>query len=74
MRLLALAALPTLLAGCGGGAQELLDTARLEEVQNNPTHARELYQEVLRRYPGAPEARTAEERLGALAPPSPPGP
>jgi len=56
------------LAGCGGGARELLDTARLEEVQNNPTHARELYEELVRRYPETPEARTAGERLRALAP------
>jgi hypothetical protein len=73
MRLLALAALPVLLAGCGGNAKELLDTAHLEEVQNNPAHARELYQEVLQRYPGTPEARTATERLRSLVPP-PPGP
>jgi hypothetical protein len=52
--------------GCGGGATELLDTARLEEVQNNPSHARELYEEVVRRHPGTPEARTAEDRLRAL--------
>lgn len=54
------------LAGCGGGAGELLETARLEELQNNPAHARQLYREVATRYPGTPEARTAEERLRAL--------
>ncbi len=54
------------LAACGGGAQELLDTAKLEETQNNPTHARELYEEVARRFPGTPEAATAQERLQAL--------
>ena len=48
------------LVGCGGGgAKDLLDTAELEAVQNNPTHARELYQEIVRRYPDSPEATKA---------------
>jgi len=61
--------LAALLHGCGGGARELLDTAQLEETQRNLPHARELYQELLRRYPGAPEAATAAERLKALGEP-----
>jgi TolA-binding protein len=57
------------LAACGsGGAEALLETAKLEEIQNNPTHARALYEEIVRRYPGSPEAKTADERLRALAP------
>lgn len=62
----ALLALPLvlLLAGCGGdGAADLLETARLEEVQNNPTHARQLYQQIVDRYPGTPQAETAATRL-----------
>lgn len=55
------------LVGCGGGAAELLDTAKLEEQQNNRPHARELYQAVLERYPGTPEAKIAVERLAELA-------
>jgi hypothetical protein len=56
------------LTGCGGsGASDMIDTARLEETQNNPTHATEIYQEVLRKYPGTPEAAVAQERLDALA-------
>lgn len=56
------------LAGCGGsGASEMIDTARLEETQNNPKHATEIYQEVLRKYPGTPEAAVAQERLDAIA-------
>ena len=55
------------LLGCGSGPKELLDTARLEEVQNNPTHARELYEELIRRYPDSPEAGTAGERVRALS-------
>ena len=54
------------LLGCGGGAKELLDTAHLEETQRNLPHARELYQEVVRRYPNTPEAATATARLKAL--------
>ena len=63
-------ALPLLLAvvlfACGGGAQELLDTAQLEETQHNAAHARELYQEVVSRYPNTPQAETAQARLRAL--------
>jgi TolA-binding protein len=61
-------ALLVALSGCGEGAKELLDTAQLEELQNNRTHARELYQEIADRYPGTAEAKTAAERLRALAP------
>ena len=53
--------------GCGGdGAQEVFETAQFEERQNNPAHARELYQEILTRYPNSPYAKKAEERLRAL--------
>jgi hypothetical protein len=63
---LAILSLVVLLHACGGGAQELLDTARLEETQHNAPHARELYEEIVRRYPGTPEAETAAARLRAL--------
>jgi len=57
-----------LLAGCsGGGAADLLQTAELEEVQNNPEHAREIYDEIVRRYPDSAQATKARERLAALA-------
>ena len=55
-----------MLAACGGGAAQMLETAKFEELQRNTTHARELYQEILRKYPNAPEATTAKERLAAL--------
>jgi len=61
----ALAAL-VLLAACGSGAKELMETAEFEEVQTNPAHARELYAEVVRKYPGSPEAAKATARLKAL--------
>jgi TolA-binding protein len=50
----------------GNGAPELYDTARFEEVQHNPQHARELYEEIIRKYPGSEHARKAQERLAAL--------
>jgi TolA-binding protein len=65
----AIAMLPLLvaLAGCGGGgAAELLETARLEEIQNNPTHAKQLYQQIVDQYPGTPQAETAAARLREL--------
>jgi hypothetical protein len=56
------------LGGCsGGGAGDLLSTAELEEVQNSPERAREIYEEILRRYPDSAEAARARERLAALA-------
>ena len=55
-----------LVAACGGGAKEMLETAQFEELQRNTTHARELYREILRKHPDSPEAATAKERLAAL--------
>lgn len=63
---LAAALLATTLLACGSGAKDMLDTAQLEETQRNVPHARELYQEIVRRYPNTPEAATAAERLRAL--------
>ncbi len=58
------------LVGCGGSsADQLLETAELEELQHNPTHARELYQDVLRRHAGTPQAEKAAARLRALGAP-----
>jgi hypothetical protein len=55
------------LGGCAGsGAADLLSTAELEEVQQNIPHARELYAEILAKYPDSPEAAKARERLAAL--------
>lgn len=48
--------------GCSGnGAQELYETAQLEERQNNPAHAKELYQEILIKHPQSEYARKADE-------------
>ena len=61
-----LVVLVVLLAGCGGGAGSLLETAQFEELQQNKTHARQLYEQILREYPSSPEATTARERLAAF--------
>ncbi|MBJ6727785.1 tetratricopeptide repeat protein [Geomesophilobacter sediminis] len=54
-------------AGCSGNkSQELLETARFEEKQNNRDHARQLYQEIVAKYPDSPGAKEARERLAAL--------
>jgi outer membrane protein assembly factor BamD (BamD/ComL family) len=48
------------------GASELYDTARFEEVQHNRGHARELYEEIVRKYPNSEYAKKAQERLADL--------
>jgi TolA-binding protein len=65
-RALATLALACALAACGDSADQLLETAAFEEVQRNHEHARKLYREVIERYPGTPQAKTAEEKLRAL--------
>lgn len=54
-------------AGCSNdqGSQQL-ETARFEEKQNNREHAIKLYEEVVKKHPGTPNAKAAEERLNAL--------
>ncbi|WHZ23886.1 MAG: hypothetical protein OJF47_002998 [Nitrospira sp.] len=55
-------------SACGPDqATQLLETARFEERQNNRAHAKELYEEILRRYPDSPVAETARTRLAQLA-------
>jgi len=59
--------LATALSGCSGnGGKELFDTAKLEELQDNDEHARQLYQEIIDHYPETEYARKAQERLSAL--------
>lgn len=67
--LLILAAVLTLAAaGCTAekGAQQL-ETAQFEEKQNNREHAIKLYEEIISKYPGSPNAKIAQERLTALS-------
>ena len=57
-----------LLGACSGDkGKELFETAQFEEKQNNREHARQLYQEIVDKYPRSPLAKQAEERLAALA-------
>jgi len=54
-------------SGCSGNnGKELFDTAQLEELQNNQEHARELYEEIIRKYPQSEYAKKAQERLSLL--------
>ena len=55
------------LSGCSGKkAEELFETAQFEELQKNHEHAKELYQEILTRYPKSKYSERAQERLTAL--------
>ena len=54
------------LACSGNGGKELFETATFEELQNNKEHARELYDEVVKKYPESDYAKKAKERLNAL--------
>ncbi|MDY6987863.1 MAG: lipoprotein [Thermodesulfobacteriota bacterium] len=55
------------LSGCSGNrAEELFDTARLEELQNNEDHAKKLYQEIVAKYPDSECARDARDRLSEM--------
>ena len=55
------------LAGCSGDkGKQQLETAQFEEKQNNRDHAIKLYEEVVSKYPGSANAKTAQERLDAL--------
>lgn len=46
--------------------KQQLETAQFEEKQNNKEHAMKLYEEVVAKYPGSPNARIAQERLNVL--------
>jgi len=55
------------LSGCSGnGAEQLFDTAKLEELQNKREHATKLYQEIIQKYPESDYAKRAKERLSVL--------
>lgn len=55
------------LASCSGdNAEQLFETAKLEELQDNREHAKKLYQDIVSAYPDSPYAKEAQARLAAL--------
>jgi TolA-binding protein len=55
------------LSGCSGKkAEELYEIAQFEELQKNQVHARQLYQEIINKYPKNEYAKKAADRLSAL--------
>jgi len=49
---------------CSSSAPEnLFDTAKLEELQDNHKHARELYQQIIEKYPESEYAKQSKKRL-----------
>ena len=55
------------ISGCSDNkAQELFETAKLEELQDNQDHAKQLYQEIIRKHSNSEYAKIAQERLSAL--------
>jgi outer membrane protein assembly factor BamD (BamD/ComL family) len=55
-----------LLVRCGDKANDLYDTAQLEEKQNNKPHATKLYRQIVEEYPDSPHASQAKSRLSEL--------
>lgn len=51
---------------CSDGAKTMYESARFEELQHNPEHAAELYEEIVDKYPESEYAAKAGERLEAL--------
>jgi TolA-binding protein len=57
----------SLLSACSGDqAAQWLETAQFEERQNNISHAKELYEDIVRQYPDSKAATIARARLDAL--------
>lgn len=55
------------LAGCfSDNGKQLFETAQFEEKQNNLEHAKQLYGEIAKKYPGTEFGKKAEERLKTL--------
>jgi hypothetical protein len=65
--LILLAVCCTALAACSSDqGKQQLETAQFEEKQNNREHAIKLYEEVVTKYAGSPNAKIAQDRLDAL--------
>ncbi|MBF0320747.1 MAG: hypothetical protein HQL01_13190 [Nitrospirae bacterium] len=55
------------LSSCGGESpKSMFETAQFEELQNNQKHAKELYEEILKKYPNTDYAQKSRERLEKL--------
>ena len=52
--------------GCGDDPKQMFETAQFEELQNNHSHARELYEQIIQADPDSDLAKKAKERLTAL--------
>jgi TolA-binding protein len=56
-----------LFSGCSERkAKELFEIAQFEELQKNQKHARQLYEEIIDKYPETDYAKKAEERLSQI--------
>jgi len=65
--LILLAACCMALTACSNDqGKQQLETAQFEEKQNNREHAIKLYEEVVTKYAGSPNAKFAQERLNVL--------
>jgi outer membrane protein assembly factor BamD (BamD/ComL family) len=54
-------------SSCSGKkAEEMYETAQFEELQKNNVHAKQLYEEIIRKYPESEYAKKASDRLNAL--------
>ena len=58
--------LALLLVACGDSPQQLFDTAELEMLQNNMTHAEQLYREIIDKHPDSPFAARARQRIDEI--------
>ncbi len=52
--------------GCGDDPKQMFETAQFEELQNNHSHARELYERIIQADPDTDLANKAKKRLAAL--------
>jgi len=65
--LIFLIALAVMFSACSSKkAEEIYETAQFEELQKNTVHAKQLYQEIMEKYPKTEYAVKASERLKAL--------
>ena len=56
------------LSGCtGDSAKEMYETAQFEKRQNNQTHAKQLYEAIIKDFPNGDYAKKAGERLAQLS-------